>query len=88
MKSKISIKEKEEVRLLKAGSSEETKSKNIYDVAGNLYEWTIEASKNDTRVVRGGCYVLKMGQRAAMRYAYKETTANNAIGFRISFYVK
>ena len=28
-----------------------------------------------------------IGQLAAARYAYNETTANNAIGFRISFYI-
>ena len=81
-------KESGETRLLHTGVSETTKAKNIYDIAGNLYEWTMETSRNETRVVRGGCYVLNIGQLAASRYAYKDTTANNAIGFRISFYVE
>lgn len=76
-----------EVRLLETGSSEETKAKNIYDVAGNAYEWTVETAGNEVRVVRGGCYVVNIGQLAAARYAYNDNTANNAIGFRISFYV-
>ena len=80
-------KEKDEVRLIRTGASEVTKAKNIYDVAGNLYEWTMENSGNGIRVVRGGCYVIKLAQLAAARYAYKDTTANNAIGFRISFYI-
>lgn len=76
-----------EVRLLKAGSSEETKVKNIYDIAGNCYEWTKETTGSGVRIVRGGSYVVAIGQLAAARYAYNENTANNAIGFRISFYI-
>lgn len=81
------IKRVDEVRLLKAGASEQTKAKNIYDIAGNLYEWTKETAGAGKRVVRGGCYVVNIGQLASSRYAYDENTANNAIGFRISFYV-
>ena len=80
-------KESGEIRLLRTGASEVTKAKNIYDVAGNLYEWTMENSGNGIKVVRGGCYVINLAQLAAARYAYKDTTANNAIGFRISFYI-
>ena len=29
-------------------------SKNIYDLAGNCYEWTMEAGDTDTRIKRGG----------------------------------
>lgn len=76
-----------EVRLLKTGASEETKAKNIYDIAGNTYEWTIESAGSNVRVVRGGCYVVNVNQLAASRYGYNEATANNAIGFRISFYI-
>ena len=81
------VKQKDEVRLLKTGASEDTKVKNIYDIAGNLYEWTMEKSKNGSPIVRGGCYVADAGQLAAFRYAYNNNTANNAIGFRISFYI-
>ena len=31
-------------------------SKNIYDLAGNCYEWTMEASYSRNRVLRGGGY--------------------------------
>ncbi len=83
------IKRTGEIRLIETGSSEDTKAKNIYDLAGNLYEWTKETTTEPgTRVVRGGCYVASIAQLAASRYTYGEGTANNAIGFRISFYVK
>lgn len=81
------IKKNGEVRLLKTGASEDTKAKNIYDIAGNAYEWTKESSGSDVRIVRGGSYVVNIGQLAAARYAYNDNTANNAIGFRISFYI-
>ena len=40
--------------LLTTGASDEFEAKNIYDVAGNVYEWTMEAFSSDRRVVRGG----------------------------------
>lgn len=80
-------KENGEIRLLRTGASEETKAKNIYDVAGNAYEWTMEAAGSAVRVVRGGCYVVGVNQLAASRYSYNDNIANNAIGFRISFYI-
>ena len=36
------------------GSAEYTKVNNIYDLAGNVFDWTLEASSTDGRVVRGG----------------------------------
>lgn len=81
------IKKNGEVRLLKTGASEDTKAKNIYDIAGNAYEWTKEATGKGIRIVRGGSYVVNIGQLAASRYAYNTSTANNATGFRISFYI-
>lgn len=37
-----------------AGSAEYTKTNNIYDMAGNVWEWTTEAYSTDVRVDRGG----------------------------------
>ena len=82
------VKQSGEVRLLRTGASEETKAKNIYDIAGNAYEWTMETAGNGAKIVRGGCYVVNIGQLAAARYAYNDNIANNAIGFRISFYIQ
>ena len=38
------------------GSSENWKANNIYDLAGNCYEWTQEADSADGRAIRGGFY--------------------------------
>ena len=40
-----------------AGSAEYTKTNNIYDMAGNVWEWTTEAHSAYYRVYRGGSYV-------------------------------
>ena len=42
--------------LLTTGASEKFKTKNIYDLAGNVGEWTNEASPSACRVGRGGSY--------------------------------
>ena len=40
--------------LITNGNSETWVANNIYNLAGNLWEWTIEASKDNGRVLRGG----------------------------------
>ena len=40
------------------GSSENWKANNIYDLAGNVWEWTQEAGGTSRRAGRGGCYRL------------------------------
>ena len=43
--------------LIPTGSAEYTKTNNIYDMAGNVWEWTTEANSTGYRVYRGGnCY--------------------------------
>lgn len=38
------------------GYSNITRVNNIYDLAGNVYDWTLETNHTDRRVLRGGCY--------------------------------
>ena len=46
-------KEKSKSILLTTGSTERNSSKNIYDVAGNCWEWTTESYSSSIRVYRG-----------------------------------
>ena len=76
--------------IAQTGVSEEYKIKNIYDMAGNAWEWTMEAYHNNCRVFRGGsCYNLGLNFPASMRnennsYPYYN---NFDIGFRITLYL-
>lgn len=42
--------------LLTTGYSDFWKQNNIYDIIGNVYEWTMEAHQDGQRVYRGGSY--------------------------------
>ena len=44
--------------IIPSGSSEYTKANNIYDLAGNVCDWTMEAYSTYRRVYRGGYYDL------------------------------
>ena len=52
-----------------AGSSEYTKVNNIYDLTGNVYDWTLEAVSTGNRVIRGGAYD-KYGHHYPATYRY------------------
>ena len=46
-------KEKSTSILLTTGATERNSSKNIYDVAGNCWEWTTESNSSSNRLSRG-----------------------------------
>ena len=68
------------------GSVSTDVSKNIYDLAGNCNEWTMEASYTGSRVTRGGRY----GSAAPVSYrGYTVPTLIYAtISFRPTLYIK
>lgn len=49
-------KEKSKSTRIPAGSAEYTKVNNIYDMAGNVWDWTTETYSTDRRVYRGASY--------------------------------
>ncbi len=65
------------------------KQKNIYDMAGNLYEWTMEAYKTG-RALRGGSYDSNGSvTTVSFRGAYNTPTLiSRDIGFRIALYLQ
>ena len=66
---------------------------NIYDLSGNVKEWSTEYSSNgyysylSSCVVRGG-YYSNSNFTAASRYYNGEDVKNEYIGFRIILYIK
>ena len=71
-----------------AGYNENWTTKNIYDLAGNVWEWTSEASSSDF-VSRGGGYVADgSGNPVSFRGNYSGSFSNGCIGFRLRLYIK
>ena len=52
----VTIKSSGTGQILQTGITDYTKANNIYDVAGNCYEWTMEAYRTYFRANRGGVY--------------------------------
>ena len=71
------------------GKSEYWKANNIYDLAGNVMEWTQEKwSTGPNRAHRGGhCYSNGDHFPAAVREYNDASDTNGLIGFRSSFYL-
>lgn len=66
-----------------AGSAEYTKTNNIYDMAGNVWEWTTEAYSTYDRVYRGGdCNYNGDGNPVASRS--NNSPGSNYSGIRLS----
>ncbi len=86
--------------LLTTGASKQTEKYHIYDVAGNLMEWTDEVSLykegngNETnaqnRVMRGGgARFLSTDRPTCYRHnTNKITTTSISVGFRVVLYIK
>ena len=75
--------------LLSIGATERNSKMNIYDLAGNLYEWTLEKSTNDINpcAIRGGFY-SDSGSFNPASFRYNDSTSSsvNLIGFRPALY--
>ena len=72
-----------------AGANDNWKTKNIYDLAGNVWEWTYEAYSS-YRIYRGGCY-LDGGDGDPVSYRngnLAPSSTDGCIGFRLRLYIK
>lgn len=75
--------------LLTTGASDTCKKMNIYDLAGNVWEWTLEntASTYNPCAERGGyCYFTGSDFPASYRNGDVTTTSDYYVGFRSSLY--
>ena len=70
------------------GSNVEYQLKNIYDIAGNVWEWTMEAYSTDYRVIRGGYYFgAGSGGPVSYRSGSSPGYTDPFLGFRLAFFV-
>ena len=79
-------------KVLTTGASDDFKSKNIYDMAGNMQEWTMEgyrSGNNTSRTLRGGYYNLNYSipDAASHRGLRKPDEIASFFGFRVSLFV-
>lgn len=69
--------------------SEGAKRKNIYDLAGNLWEWTQEASTSTSVLLRGGGFGDSYsGDPVSYRGSSAVTSTSTNYGFRPALYIR
>ena len=76
--------------LFTTGATERNRVLNIYDLAGNVYEWTLEKT-NDVEIscsLRGGSYRTGgMDNPCSCRYYNRAISSNEYAGFRSTLYI-
>ena len=82
-------KNKDSSTRIPTGSAEYTKANNIYDLSGNVRDWTMEAYGTSYRVLRGGFYFgTGTDVPADYRLYYNPTYSNGYNGCRSALYIK
>ena len=70
------------------GSSDAYAQKNIYDLAGNVSEWAMEAYNTDCRIFKGGnFYHVGANGPASFRSSYNPDYTNSSVGLRVTLYI-
>ena len=88
-RNKIAQSSNENGILVTTGTSEKNKVMNIYDVAGNVIEWTLEKTSNISNpcAYRGGGFnITGLDSPATFRYNRSTDDSYNDIGFRVSLF--
>ncbi len=84
--------EKEDIIWIEEGISEYTNKMNVYDFAGNEWEWTLEKTSNvdNPCAYRGGNYNNSSTNLPVSGRGGNNTTCgySSFIGFRFTFYIK
>ena len=73
-----------------AGANDNWKTKNIYDLAGNVWEWTYEGY-GSRRIYRGGSYDYGIAGNyytVSFRDYDRVSESSSSMGFRIRLYIK
>ena len=76
---------------LQTGATDRNSYKNIYDIAGNISEWTMEVYQDidDSNIIRGGDYINNGsgGQVANRLHNANIDGTTFTIGFRVALYI-
>ena len=79
--------------IIPSGAYEGANANNVYDLAGNVFDWTLESDGSGTggfRLSRGGiCYNYGSDYPAANRnYGYSPNASSDYVGLRCSLFIK
>ena len=70
------------------GSRSDYEVNKIYDLSGNVFEWTMESYYTDYRVLRGGSYYNSGSDYpASNRSNVNPSYSSSSIGFRVTLYL-
>ena len=75
--------------LLTTGADSSFSVQNIYDIAGNVWEWTLENTSDTSSpcAKRGGCFSISgSSYPAASHFSHGTTTADSIQGFRVTLW--
>ena len=74
--------------LITTGTSEQNKVMNIYDIAGNVWEWTLEKRDDSSCIYRGGWFGTMSSAWPAYSRGLSGTTSTSEMstGFRVSIW--
>ena len=73
--------------LINTGSKSETEKNHIFDLAGNVREWTTEAESSAIRVGRGSDYIDTGNYPCSYRSDNNPDYAGSNVGFRLALYL-
>lgn len=77
-----------EITLEKSGFYNEENTKNILDLCGNVFEWTMEGCQDKQRVIRGsGFSSLDDKYSMSSRAEFYPSDYYNDLGFRVALYI-
>ena len=72
---------------INTGSNTKYKANEIFDLAGNYYDWTQEAYSTNNRVFRGGHYNLSGSSVPAADRNYRASSDDGGISARVTLYI-